>query len=115
MKGALVGAAAVLLGSAHAEVHKMKLKKIPLSEQLKSIPMETQLQGLGQKYMGARPESHADAIFRDTSMHVEGGHPLPITNFMNAQCTYLSCRLSVFSPVVHPVFPSHLLHLIPSR
>jgi hypothetical protein len=34
MKGALLGAAAVLLGSANAGVHKMKLKKIPLSEQL---------------------------------------------------------------------------------
>lgn len=33
MKGALL-TAAVLLGSAQAGVHKMKLKKIPLSEQL---------------------------------------------------------------------------------
>ena len=36
MKGALL-TAAVLLGSAQAGVHKMKLKKIPLSEQLVSI------------------------------------------------------------------------------
>ncbi|KAK7754364.1 aspartic proteinase precursor [Diatrype stigma] len=95
MKGALVSAAAVLLGSAHAEVHKMKLKKIPLSEQLQSIPMESQLRGLGQKYMGSRPESHADAIFQDTSIHVDGNHPVPITNFMNAQ--YFS-EISIGSP-----------------
>lgn len=94
MKGALVStAAAVLLGSAQAEVHKMKLKKIPLSEQLQSIPMESQLRGLGQKYMGSRPESHADAVFQDTSVHVDGNHPVPITNFMNAQCMYLFVHL----------------------
>lgn len=36
MKGALL-TAAVLLGSAQAGVHKMKLKKIPLAEQLVSF------------------------------------------------------------------------------
>lgn len=41
MKGALLTAAAALLGSAHAGVHKMKLKKIPLSEQLVSCRMPT--------------------------------------------------------------------------
>ncbi|RYP75615.1 hypothetical protein DL771_002315 [Monosporascus sp. 5C6A] len=95
MKGALLSTAAVLLGSAQAEVHKMKLKKIPLSEQLQSIPMETQLRGLGQKYMGTRPQSHRDAIFQDTSIHVDGGHPVPITNFMNAQ--YFS-EISIGTP-----------------
>lgn len=34
MKGDLIVAAAALLGSASAGVHKMKLKKIPLSDQL---------------------------------------------------------------------------------
>jgi saccharopepsin len=43
MKGALLGAAAVLLGSAQAGVHKMKLKKISLAEQLVRIHI---LQGL---------------------------------------------------------------------
>jgi len=32
--GALVAAAALLAGSAQAGVHKLKLKKVPLSEQL---------------------------------------------------------------------------------
>jgi len=36
MKGALL-TAAVLLGSAQADVHKLKLKKVPLAEQLVSI------------------------------------------------------------------------------
>lgn len=37
MKGALL-TAAVLLGSAHAASHKLKLKKVPLAEQLVRAP-----------------------------------------------------------------------------
>ncbi|KAI1385827.1 Asp-domain-containing protein [Hypoxylon trugodes] len=84
MKGALL-TAAVLLGSAQAGVHKMKLKKIPLSEQLESIPIETQMRGLGQKYMGSRPETHAQAVFQSPSVDASKDHPVPISNFMNAQ------------------------------
>ncbi|KAI1456031.1 Asp-domain-containing protein [Annulohypoxylon moriforme] len=94
MKGALL-TAAVLLGSAQAGVHKMKLKKIPLSEQLESIPIETQMRGLGQKYMGPRPETHSQAVFQDTSIHADGDHPVPISNFMNAQ--YFS-EISIGTP-----------------
>lgn len=85
MKPTLLTAAA-LLGSAEAGFHKMKLKKIPLSEQLETVPLRTQMENLGQKYMGIRPDNHADAVFQDTSIHVDGNHPVPITNFMNAQC-----------------------------
>lgn len=84
MKGALLTAAA-LLGAAEAGVHKMKLQKVPLSEQLESYPIELQMKGLGQKYMGGRPETHAQAMFKETSFHADKNHPLPITNFMNAQ------------------------------
>ncbi|KAK4250026.1 vacuolar protease [Corynascus novoguineensis] len=85
MKGALL-TAAVLLGSAQGAVHKMKLQKIPLSEQLETVPINTQLEHLGQKYMGLRPrDSHADAVFNGMVADVKGNHPVPITNFMNAQ------------------------------
>ncbi|KAI0007910.1 Asp-domain-containing protein [Xylariaceae sp. FL0662B] len=95
MKGALLTAAAVLLGSAQAGVHKMKLKKIPLAEQLETIPIDVQMRGLGQKYMGVRPESHREAMFQDTSIHIDKDHPVPITNFMNAQ--YFS-EISIGTP-----------------
>lgn len=84
MKGALL-TAAVLLGSAQAGVHKMKLKKVPLSEQLESIPLETQMRHLGRKYAGLKTDSHAQAVFKETSVHASANHPVPITNFMNAQ------------------------------
>ncbi|KAK4192192.1 aspartic peptidase domain-containing protein [Podospora australis] len=85
MKGALL-TAAMLLGSAQAGTHKLKLKKVPLSEQLESVPLETQMQHLGQKYMGIRPQqSHANAVFQGMMADTTGNHPVPISNFMNAQ------------------------------
>jgi saccharopepsin len=85
MKGALL-TAAMLLGSAQAGVSKLKLKKVPLSEQLESVFIETQMRHLGQKYMGIRPQqSHADAVFAGALTDVNAKHPVPISNFMNAQ------------------------------
>jgi len=42
-------AAALLAGSAQAGVHKLKLQKVPLAEQLERIPSQTQARHLGQK------------------------------------------------------------------
>ena len=113
MKGALL-TAAMLLGSAQGAVHKMKLQKVPLAEQLvcrpphsmshgcqrlvgtsadarvqEAVPINTQLEHLGQKYMGLRPrQSHANAVFNGMVAEVKGNHPVPISNFMNAQCMW---------------------------
>lgn len=52
-----------------------------------SVPINTQLEHLGQKYMGIRPrQSHSDAVFNGMMAEANGIHPVPISNFMNAQC-----------------------------
>jgi len=85
MKGALF-AAASLLGSVSAGVHKMPLKKVSLSEQLAGANIDTHVKHLGQKYMGVRPQSHVDEMFKDTAIHdYKGDHSVPVSNFLNAQ------------------------------
>lgn len=84
MKSTLLAAAA-LLGSAQAGIHKMKIQKVSLSEQLAGASIDAQVQQLGQKYMGVRPKSHADVMFNSQPPKADGMHPVPVTNFMNAQ------------------------------
>jgi len=37
--------------------------------------------------MGVRPERHLEEMFKDTSIDTDKvSHPVPITNFVNAQC-----------------------------
>jgi len=76
-----------LMGSAQAGVHKMKLNKIPLEDQLAGFNVEEHVQALGQKYLGAHhtPETRASAIFNSQPPKSDGVHPVPVTNFMNAQ------------------------------
>ncbi|GAB7346600.1 hypothetical protein MBLNU459_g1744t1 [Dothideomycetes sp. NU459] len=95
MKGSSLMAATALLGSASAGVHKMKLKKVPLSEQLEKHSIGEHMQALGQKYMGIRPQKHSDEMFRETSYHGESGHPVAVSNFLNAQ--YFS-EIAIGSP-----------------
>lgn len=86
MKGALFAAAA-LLGSASAGIHKLPLKKVSLSEQLAGANIDTHVKHLGQKYMGVRPQTHAEEMFKDTAIHDQkGDHTVPVSNFLNAQC-----------------------------
>ena len=59
----------------------------------------THARALGQKYMGVRPQSHLEEMFKETSIHLDSDvHPVPVSNFLNAQCTLpyavqLSCRV----------------------
>jgi len=36
--------------------------------------------------MGVRPQKHAEEMFRELSIKPESGHPVPVDNFLNAQC-----------------------------
>jgi saccharopepsin len=36
--------------------------------------------------MGVRPQNHFDAVFNGMKVEASGNHPVPISNFMNAQC-----------------------------
>ncbi|KAF8250141.1 peptidase A1, partial [Wilcoxina mikolae CBS 423.85] len=77
--------ASSLLGSALAGIHRMPLKKVPLSEQLSSYDIDGQVRALGQKYMGIRTQQHHLEMFRTESINVEKGHTVPVANFLNAQ------------------------------
>ncbi|KAH0558354.1 Vacuolar protease A [Trichoglossum hirsutum] len=86
MKTATFLVASTLLSSTFAGVHKLKLKKIPLSEQLEYSDIESHVKALGQKYMGVRPQVHREEVFRDTSIQPDkDGHLVPVSNFLNAQ------------------------------
>jgi saccharopepsin len=94
MKTISVLAASALLGSAAAEVHKLKLNKVPLSEQFEKRSINDHMRSLGQKYMGFRPSSEDD-FFQDTSIKTGSGHNVLVDNFLNAQ--YFS-EISIGSP-----------------
>ena len=83
--GLFLLAGTILLGSANCGVHKLKLQKLPPAEQQEYVGSASQASSLvrkysSQEYMGLNPRS-AREMFKDTS-----GHPVPVTNFMNAQC-----------------------------
>ncbi|KAF7714375.1 Vacuolar protease A [Penicillium ucsense] len=81
MKSLTLLTASALLGAASAEVHKLKLNKVPLDEQLNAANIDRHVQSLGQKYMGYRPASS----YQDTSIKPESGHNVLVDNFLNAQ------------------------------
>lgn len=85
-------ALAALVGSAAAGMHKMKLEKVPLDQQLQAASITDQVKALRHKYtqqfLGSQPED----IFRHTAIDLEKGpHEVPVENFLNAQCMFQVC------------------------
>ncbi|KUI61690.1 Vacuolar protease A [Cytospora mali] len=91
MKGALLSAMLFGASAQAAGVHKMKIQKIPFEEQLKSFPLQDQVKYLQEKYSGAQNPLG----YEEPSMGPTRDHPVPITNYMNAQ--YFS-EISVGTP-----------------
>jgi len=85
MKGSTLINAALVAGTASAAIHKMKLEKVSLSDQLAGMTIEEHAQRLSQKYMGARPQSRMGEMFKETSIKPQKGHPVAVDNFLNAQ------------------------------
>ncbi|KAJ5103654.1 hypothetical protein N7532_004183 [Penicillium argentinense] len=85
MKSFALLTASVLLGSASAEVHKLKLNKLPLEETLNVHNIDNHIQALGQKYMGYRPDRNREESFKDTTFNPTAGHDVLVDNFLNAQ------------------------------
>ncbi|KAL2865762.1 aspartic peptidase domain-containing protein [Aspergillus lucknowensis] len=82
MKSAsLLAASAALLGCASAEVHKLKLNKVPLTEQFITRNIADHAKALGQKYMG-QFQQH---VLQDEPANAMGRHDVLVDNFMNAQ------------------------------
>ncbi|OQE28756.1 hypothetical protein PENSTE_c003G00953 [Penicillium steckii] len=84
MKSFALLTASALLGSASAEVHKLKLNKVPLEETMNIHNFGDHAQALGQKYMGYRPGSQENS-FKDTTFKPSAGHDVLVDNFLNAQ------------------------------
>ncbi|KAJ9651011.1 aspartic proteinase precursor [Neophaeococcomyces mojaviensis] len=84
MRSTLITASA-LLGSAAAGVHHMKLEKVPLDQQFAAASVKDHVRALGQKYSQKFMNAKTEDIFRDTSIHADGGFDVPVENFLNAQ------------------------------
>ncbi|KAH3124415.1 Vacuolar protease A, partial [Aspergillus fumigatus] len=86
MKSTSLLTASVLLGSASAAVHKLKLNKVPLDEQLLQYThnIDAHVRALGQKYMGIRPNVHQE-LLEENSLNDMSRHDVLVDNFLNAQ------------------------------
>lgn len=99
MKAGLILTLGAVSGLAEAAVHTLKLEKVPLPEQLEHADITAHAKSLykkysGQRFMGVRPDTHKEEMFRDTSIHLDkDDHAVPVSNFLNAQCPYRSYRL----------------------
>ncbi|KAL3457887.1 aspartic peptidase domain-containing protein [Aspergillus heterothallicus] len=80
MKSSLL-TASVLLGCASAEVHKLKLNKVPLTEQFITRNIADHANALHQKYMGQFQQQ----VMEDEPANAMGRHDVLVDNFMNAQ------------------------------
>ena len=97
MKHSLVLAVlAALVGLINCGVHKLKLEKVPLTEQFGHADIVAHTKSLYCKYtdqkpVDVQPKSRSEEMSKDTSILLgRGEYPIPISNYMNGQCTLQS-------------------------
>ncbi len=80
----LVVSSIALASSAYGAIHKASMQKIPLSEQLKDSTFADHVMHLNNKY---RQLFNSKSGYKEQVplLHVEGGHQVPLTNYLNAQ------------------------------
>jgi len=66
-------------------MHRMKLEKVPLTEQLSAANIGDHMRALRHKYTQKPLGGASEDIFRDTSIRPDDGHDVPVENFLNAQ------------------------------
>ena len=100
----LLSLAIVILGGkisqVDAKVHSAVLKKQPIEENARNIPMYRQIQQLGEKYLNTFEKFYPDIRFPkekrsfihndinpiiENSFSAESDHDIPLFNYMNAQ------------------------------
>jgi saccharopepsin len=97
-------ALAALLGTAAAGVHKMKLEKVSLDQQLQAASITDQVKALRHKYTQKFMGGPSEDIFKHTAIDLEKGpHNVPVENFLNAQCKHANSFIGA------PLIPVRLL------
>ncbi|GMM56907.1 proteinase A [Maudiozyma humilis] len=85
----LLPLAMMLVGSfnlAQAKVHKAKLHKRDLSEGMSEANFQQHIVQLGHKYLTTFEKAYPEVSFsREHPFFAEGGHDVPLSNYMNAQ------------------------------
>ncbi|EHM99929.1 Pep4p [Saccharomyces cerevisiae x Saccharomyces kudriavzevii VIN7] len=76
----------VCIDPAAAKVHKAKIYKHKLSDEMKEVTFDQHLAHLGQKYLTQFEKANPEVVFsREHPFFTEGGHDVPLTNYLNAQ------------------------------
>ena len=76
----------VSINPAAAKVHKAKIYKHKLSDEMKEVTFDQHLAHLGQKYLTQFEKANPEVVFsREHPFFTEGGHDVPLTNYLNAQ------------------------------
>lgn len=86
----LLPLALLLLGSldsANAKVHKAKIFKRDLSEDIREVSFEQQVAHLGAKYLNMFEQANPEVAFsrEHPFFKATGGHNIPLSNYLNAQ------------------------------